>query len=412
MPLLPLRPRLALGCIALAFMALAAFVYPQLAAAQKQSADSDPRAGELYEEARAAEANGDPATAVAKYKSLIEAFPSLGPAYNNLGALYLRQRDYDDAVAILEKGLKVNPKMSSAVVLLGISLYQEGDYARAKPHLEAALRANPKDGNVEMFLAKAELQLGDRDSAVAHLQTIVRRDPKNQDAWYQLGRAYMQLSEEALTRLREIDPDSVLVHEVSGEIMESMNNYDGAILEYKKAVEMAPHDAGTHYKLGNAYWSISQWDAATQEFQAELANDPRNCLAMEKIGNVILEQHGDADQALDLANKSLAICPNDLDARADRARALLRLNRPADSVPDLQAVAKATPEDPTVHFLLGQAYRSLGRTQEAESELQLYSKLEAAARANTASRAQQVMQQSQSAQPQSQQPSQPQPQQR
>jgi hypothetical protein len=29
------------------------------------------------------------------------------------------------------------------------------------------------------------------------------------------------------------------VHEVSGEIMESMNNRDGAIIEYKKAVEMA-----------------------------------------------------------------------------------------------------------------------------------------------------------------------------
>jgi len=68
MPLLPLRPSPALGCIALAFMALAAFVYPQLAAAQKQSADTDPRAGELYEEARAVKAR----RAVSRIPSIID----------------------------------------------------------------------------------------------------------------------------------------------------------------------------------------------------------------------------------------------------------------------------------------------------------------------------------------------------
>ncbi len=76
-----------------------------------------------------------------------------------------------------------------------------------------------------------------------------------------------------------------------------MNNFDGAIIEYKKAVEMAPQQPGTHYKLGNAYWSISQWDAATQQFQAELANDPRSCSSYYKLGDIILEQHGDPQAA-------------------------------------------------------------------------------------------------------------------
>ena len=59
--------------------------------------------------------------------------------------------------------------------------------------------------------------------------------------------------------------------------MESMKNYDGALIEYKKAVEMAPQQAGTHYLLGNAYWSLRMWDAASEQFRAELANDPGNC---------------------------------------------------------------------------------------------------------------------------------------
>ena len=32
-------------------------------------------------------------------------------AYNNLGALYFRQRNYAKAAAVLEQGLKVNPGM-------------------------------------------------------------------------------------------------------------------------------------------------------------------------------------------------------------------------------------------------------------------------------------------------------------
>lgn len=374
-------------CGLVLFLAAPLRSYPQ-----SKSAETDPRIQELYSEAKDAEANGDAAQAIAKYESILQLAPNLAPAYNNLGALYLRQREYDKAVGVLEKGLKIDPKMPTASALLGIALYETGDYARAKPTLEAALRANPKDSNVEMTLANDLLKLGEPEAAVTHYDKVARRDPKNQEAWYQLGKVYMQLSQEALVKLREIDPNSVLVHEVSGEIMQSMNNFDGAILEYKKAVEMAPQQPGTHYKLGGAYWSISQWDAATKEFEAELVNDPQNCSAYYKLGDIVLLKHDDPQAALDQLNKSLAICPNLIDAREDRARALLRMDRQQEALPDLDAAAHANPDDPNVHFLLAQAYRSLGRTQEAQAEMALFSKLEESARAATAARAQQVMQ--------------------
>jgi hypothetical protein len=62
----------------------------------------------------------------------------------------------------------------------------------------------------------------------------------------------MKMSEQALAKMNSINPDSVLSHELSAEVMESMNNYDGAVVELKKAVEMAPQKPGTHFKLGEA----------------------------------------------------------------------------------------------------------------------------------------------------------------
>jgi tetratricopeptide (TPR) repeat protein len=345
----------------------------------------------LHDEARAAEAHGDLAGAVSNYEALLQIAPRLGPAYNNLGSLYLQQREFKKAAAILEKGLKVDPKMSSASALLGIALYEMGDYAGARRNLDAALRANPKDNNAELFLANDLIKLGEFKRAADHLYQLSLRQPENQEIWYLLGKVHMRLSEQALSKLNEINPDSVWVHEISGEVMESMKNFDGALIEYKKAVEMAPNHAGTHYLLGNAYWSLNMWDAATEQFRAELANDPAHCQAQWKIGNSILEQHGDTAEALKEVQKALDTCPDLIAARVDRARALLKLDRPAEAVKDLEAAEKADPAEASTHFLLGQAYRALGKTAEAQAEMKIFSQLEESARAKTAERAKQIL---------------------
>ncbi len=346
---------------------------------------------ELYDQARSAQSRNDMPAAIAKYQEILKIAPKLGPAYNNLGSLYFRQREFSKAADILEQGLKVDPSMSSASALLGISLYETGDYPHARPHLETALRANPGDNNAQLFLAKDLTQLGDFDAAAVSLRQLAKRQPGNQEVWYLLARIYMKLSENALGKINAIDPNSVLAHQLSGEMMEAMNNYDGAIVELKKAVDMAPRQPGSHYKLAGAYEGLSQWDSAASEYQAELAIDPANCRAQWKLGSIGILKGGDAHEALLAIDKSLALCPTLTDARADRARALLTLGRNADAIPDLQAAVKADPSDPRNHFLLAKAYRALGRPQEAQMEMQTFGKLEESARAATAERAQEVI---------------------
>lgn len=362
------------------------------ALAQSDAGANDPRVSKLYGDAKAAEARGDFAAAAASYESLLQVAPRLAPAYNNLGSLYLRQRQYQKAAAVLEKGLKIDPKMSSASALLGMALYELGEYAGAGRNLESALRANPKDNNAELFLANDLIKLGKFEQAAEHLRQLSERQPENQEVLYLLGKVHMKLSEEALTKLNALDPNSVWAHEISGEVMESMKNYDGALLEYKKAVEVAPLQAGTHFHLGNAYWSLNMWDAATEQFRAELANDPSNCTAQWKLGNIILEQHGDSAEALKEVQKALDACPDLMEARVDRARALIKLERHAEAVRDLEAAVKADPGEASTHFLLAQAYRALGRTQEAQAEMKVFSNLEEGARAKTAERAKEVLQ--------------------
>jgi predicted Zn-dependent protease len=375
----------------LQLFAFSTLAYPARLCAQEGSGASE-RVQELYGQAKAAEQRGDLASAASAYESLLQAAPKLAAAYNNLGALYLRQKEFKKAAVTLEKGLSVDPKMSSARVLLGIALYESGDYPRARTYLEAAARANPKDEHAAYYLANDLIKLGDLNAAAEQLRQLASQQPKNEEIWYLLGKVHMKLSEQALSRLNDINPDSVWVHEISGEIMEGMKNYDGALIEYKKAVQMAPQQAGVHYLLGNAYWSLRMWEPATQEFQAELANGSSNCTAQWKLGDILLEQHTSPEEALVKVNQALESCPNLSGARVDRARALIALDRHAEAVKDLEWAAKADPSEPSPHFLLAQAYRALGRTQEAQAQMKIFSQLEESARANTAERAKQLLQ--------------------
>jgi tetratricopeptide (TPR) repeat protein len=367
-------------------------IFPLLAAYSQADPDAnDPRVVELYMGAKAAEQSGDIAGAISKYKSILTVAPRLGPAYNNLGALYLKQHEYAKAIAILKQGLKEQSTMHSADVLLGVAYYEAGEYSDARQRLEVAVRANPKDNNAELYLAKDLIKLREFGPAATHLQELTKREPNNQEIWYMLGNVYIQLSEAALAKVDAIDPNSVLSHQIRGDIMSSMKNFDGALVEYKKAVDLAPNQTGTHYKLGDAYWQLEDWADATEQFQSELANDPGNCNAQWKLGNILLEQHLRPEEALDDVNKALQICPYLTEARPDRATALVRLNRYAEALPDLKTAIKDGPDEPRFHFMLAQAYRGLGRTAEANTEMATFGKLEQNARAAEAKHAEEVM---------------------
>ena len=372
----------------LLFLTLGALI---LFPASTNGQSEDPRVLELYSEAKAAQAAGDPATAALKYESILKLQPHLAAAYNNLGLLFFQQREYKKAVDLLEKGLRIDPKMPSAEALLGMSLYEMNRYAEARPHLETALRQKPADRNAELILAKDLSNLNEFDEAARHLRQLADRQPDNQEIWFLLSKIYMKLSEQALSKMNAIDPNSHLVHEMSGEVMESMKNFDGALVEYKKAVQLAPKEPGAHYRLGNIYYLLAEWDSAIAQFQAELANDPSNCKAQALIGNVLLEQKREPEQALSNIDKALALCPNLSEAHEDRGRALIDLNRNEDALRDLQIAERATPDDSTIHFFLAQAYKALGRVQDSRNEMQIFGKLEEASHEAAEKRAQEVI---------------------
>jgi tetratricopeptide (TPR) repeat protein len=367
---------------------LALAVSPALAS--QGNDEVTPEVQELYTQARAAHQRGDNPTAIAKYQAMIKLAPHLAAAYNNLGMLYFDGHDYTRAAEVLQHGMQLNPNMPSAAAMLGMSYFQLGRNDKAQPLLETALRANPKDDQVEMVLVHILINERKLPEASSRLNDYLARNPKSQEAWYLLGKAYLQLSEDALKKINEIDPDSVVAHEIAGEIDESMHNYDLALVEYKKAIDKAPQAPGTHMHMGDAFWHMGKWQSAQTEFRAELTNDPNSCIARWKLANAILEANDSSDEALSELNRVVEQCPTLMQARVDRARAFVRLGKHADALPDLLMAEKESPNEPTIHFLLAAVYRAQGKSAEAQTEMQTYGRLQREASAAVAGQANDV----------------------
>jgi tetratricopeptide (TPR) repeat protein len=335
-----------------------------------------PRVQQLYAEAKESQRSGNDAAAIEKYQAIIKLAPHLAAAYNNLGMLYFNSRDYDHAISVLKRGLQENPNMPSASAMLAMSYYQTGSLAEAEQPLRDSLRDNPSDDRLEMMLVHVLLSTQRFGEAVEHLNVFLKRNPKDQDAWYLLGKTYLNMSENALAKVNEIDPNSVAAHEISGEVDASMHNYDLALVEYKKAIDLAPQTPGTHMHMAETLWIMGKWKSAEDEFKAELVNDPNNCIARWKFANSILEDNGSNEAALAALNESIDRCPALMQARVDRARALVRLGRQPDALPDLLAAVKVSPEEPSIHFLLATVYRAQNKGEEANQEMKTYGKLQ------------------------------------
>ncbi len=375
-----------------AFVVVGACCVCGRARAQAWDREVTPQVQQLYAEAKAAQQRGDTQESIAKYQAMLKLAPHLAPAYNNLGMLYFNDQAYAKAAEVLRAGLVLDPGMVTAEALLGLSDAKLGRDEEAKKELEKALAANPSDDRVELALVHLLIATGQENEGTQRLRDFLTRHPKDQQAWYLLGKTYLSLSEQSLAQVNAIDPNSATAHEIAGEIDESMRNYDGALAEYNKAVQLAPNQPGAHYHLGNAFWLESKWASAQKEFEAELHNDPANCTTLWKLGNSLLAENGDPATALPPLTQAVEACPELMQARVDRANALIKLDQPAKAVDDLLLAEKENPREPSIHFLLSKAYKALGKTTEEKVELETYARLQREASEATAQQAKDVTQ--------------------
>ncbi len=330
--------------------------------------ETDAALDQLYSEAQAAKGRGDLEGAIQKYKAILKLAPHLATAYNNLGLLYFQQGNYRDAASAFEDGLRYDKNMPSSLVLLGVSYYQMGQFEKSRQILANAVRLRPEDQTAQLYLGHALFDLGQQEAGAAVLQALLHKAPENLPALYGLGQMYMKMAQGTLKKLDILAPDSYFIHLINAQTMEGMENYEGALAEYKKAVAKEPNFRDAHYDLGNIYWLMGKWDQATTEFKKEIAANPYDCMAYWKLGNILVKTHGNSGQALSLIQSALGLCPDLPQALTDYGQLLAQQAEYEKAIQQFKRAIQLSPGEDSVHFQLARAYQMMGRVAEAKAE--------------------------------------------
>lgn len=124
-------------------------------------------------------------------------------AYNRLGILYAKQKEYKDAIDCFEIASSIE-KSASSLHNLGLIYYETGNYSKAAVAFEEAL--NLEDGLAARHIAYAKVQekLGNDRKMISELERAAELEPTNETHTLLLRAYEINKEEEKAVELRKI----------------------------------------------------------------------------------------------------------------------------------------------------------------------------------------------------------------
>jgi tetratricopeptide (TPR) repeat protein len=366
-------------------------------------------------------AAGKLADAELQYRKAIQKEPDLGAAWLHLGLTQLRRGSSGDAFLSLSRAVELLPASEEAKVQLGdlsLTLYVATParpkilYDRISALSDALLTHNPRSFDGVRLKGSLALVESKPDIAVECFRKANELSPNQSAILMGLSEALFQRDEFeeaekiALQLLRK-DPNFWQIYDVLYSAYTRKNRSQQArqLLELKVArnpksaqfaLQLAGHYAREHktnemasclqrlldnpadfpnsaLEVGDFYLSLGSLDEALRYYQRGAQGDANQRATYRKrIARLLIAQNKTAEAAK-LVDSILTDNPKDQDSQAIRADLWLKSgdrNKVAASIASFEALVKAKPEDPNLHFDLGRAYALKGDLNKARAEMQ------------------------------------------
>ncbi|HET7931615.1 MAG TPA: tetratricopeptide repeat protein, partial [Rhodanobacteraceae bacterium] len=195
----------------------------------------------------------------------------------------------------------------------------------------------PPSGSLAAYTA---YQQGNADSgqgteagfrkAIADYQTAIRLDPNYAAAyarlaagWLNLGGAFLAdpgkiaqayaKARAAVATSLKLDPDSASGHDARSNLLTNVDmDWDGAEIEARRMLQLAPTNAGAKYALATRLATLGRVLDAVKLTRQALTSDPRNANWYNWLGGY-LTSLGRLDEATTAANRAIALQPGAID---------------------------------------------------------------------------------------------------
>ena len=209
----------------------------------------------------------------ALWSRAVERNPEAWLARNNLGKVFLQERQPADAAEQFRAAIRVQPDSPEAHANLGNALDALGMTEDARNEFRAALGIDPGFAGAHYNLGLSLLRAGLLDEAAGEFRKALKLDPAHASARNSLGLALAGLGRlpEAMEQYRlalKVDPELPEAHLNLGNALFRLGRLDEAVGEYREALRIYPGYSGAHANLGQALARLGRAREAEAEIEA------------------------------------------------------------------------------------------------------------------------------------------------
>jgi protein O-mannosyl-transferase len=190
-----------------------------------------------------------------------------------------------DAIAFLQKGLKIHPSYTAGWLLMGKAMIDLENYSKSREYYETALKISPgqKDAlNNWLYCAQMSNKNKDYDEAITSYNKLITYNPNNKDLQFQLAGVYENKKQydtvvAMMNALIAKDSQNAAAYSKLGEVYGKVFNQIDKSLEFLlKAYSISPSDASNLENIGIAYGIKGNFEKSLEFFAKALEVKPDN----------------------------------------------------------------------------------------------------------------------------------------
>lgn len=308
---------------------------------------------------------GNASSAVKEFERTLAIAPKHAQALNNLGVAWDALADTKKALDSFKKAGLADPTFAEAFFNQGMSWMKLNKPAEATKAFEMALKLEPGSTGPYVQLGTLYLKQGKKDRAVeafkkaieatdaqdkadSGFKALLKRNEmrRTTDAYRGLALAYLQQGkvDDAVATLKQATekmPNDASSRLALGEAYLAQHNYDGAVEQYQKRLELEP-TTEARLDLARAFTAKRIAKQAEPLYRAILKEEPQNRAAKLGLVDLFTAQGRFAD-AEGLLKEMMTSDPNDAQALMRFGLMKSRMQRPNEALEPLERAVEVNP---------------------------------------------------------------------
>jgi len=301
--------------------------------------------------------------------------PAAPDGYMLRGMAETMRKQYSTAEHYLSQAIEKGPNSAVAYVQLGILRINEGQLGEAQKAYQQALDLDPNSADALVGLANINVLQKDPERAIARIREQIAKYPNNAAFHVMLGdqlqsqKKDLRGAEAEYKRGSELDKNNIAAFLKMGLVQKERGETDTALQTYLDAAQKNPKETMFYVLAGDVYENKQDWDHARQMYQKVLAQQPDDPVASNNLAYVILQQGGNVDVALAMAQTARRQLPDNPSSADTLGWALYQKHVYGSAIGLFQEAVKKDPENTVYLYHLGMAYAKNGQASLARQQL-------------------------------------------